>query len=108
MSSPNAEQFAALLREYILVGAAAGVLVMAYLIYLVVTGRDRGRPALTVPDVRFHRRVGRHAKERLRVDGTLANGDYEAHLRQSLPTPDDEAVLAELFEREWIAPRGAA
>jgi benzoyl-CoA 2,3-dioxygenase component B len=68
-----------------------------------------GQAKLFVPDVRFHRAIGEHEGAEVTPDGQpwKGKGSYEAYLATVLPTPEDDAVLAECFKAEWIAARAA-
>ncbi|MBV8074292.1 MAG: phenylacetate-CoA oxygenase subunit PaaI [Candidatus Eremiobacteraeota bacterium] len=63
---------------------------------------------LYVPDMRFNRKIGDHAGERWTTDGRrLSEEEWKAYAASVLPTPSDEATLAELFKNPgWIAPKG--
>ncbi|HVA38660.1 MAG TPA: Phenylacetic acid catabolic protein [Candidatus Dormibacteraeota bacterium] len=68
----------------------------------------QGEKPLYVPDIRFNRQIGDFKGQRWSVDGRpLSEEEYAAHLREVLPTDEDERILAELFKNpEWILPKG--
>ena len=68
-----------------------------------------GDEKLYVPDIRFNRKIGEFAGKRYSVDGRVLDADqYEQHLKETLPTDEDEAALAEIFKHnEWVAPKAA-
>ncbi|MDQ6825240.1 MAG: phenylacetate-CoA oxygenase subunit PaaI [Candidatus Eremiobacteraeota bacterium] len=68
-----------------------------------------GDEKLYVPDIRFNRQIGEHAGKPYAVDGRILDRDqYQDHLREVLPTDDDEKQLAEIFKRaDWLAPKAA-
>ncbi|KAA0218105.1 hypothetical protein EDM80_01850 [bacterium] len=63
-----------------------------------------GQPKLTMPDIRFHRGIGRYANQPYSVTGELLSEEaYKQHLTQVLPTAQDYAMLAEIFkDPTWI------
>lgn len=65
------------------------------------------QPKLHLPDLKFRRRIGQYAHAPYAVDGTLLTQDaYARYLAQVLPTPDDLAVMDELFkDPNWSEPR---
>ncbi|MBI2078683.1 MAG: phenylacetate-CoA oxygenase subunit PaaI [Euryarchaeota archaeon] len=70
--------------------------------------RAPGQPALRAPSTRFHRRVGPDAGQPYSTTGArLSDTSYADHLRETLPTGEDEGLLAECFKEAWIAPRAA-
>ena len=62
---------------------------------------------LRLPDVRFNRRIGRHAHQPYDLDGNLLLAEsYPAYLASALPTADDRRTLDDLFATgDWIALR---
>lgn len=66
-----------------------------------------GGEKIYMPDIRFNRQIGDFKGQRWSVDGRLlSEQDYAAHLREVLPSEDDERRLTELFKNpEWIAPK---
>jgi benzoyl-CoA 2,3-dioxygenase component B len=69
-----------------------------------------GQPKLLLPDARFNRKIGDHAEQSFRVDGTpIPKADFANYLAQNLPTKEDQAVLKDIFAAgDWIAPKAAA
>ncbi len=65
------------------------------------------QPTLRLPDLKFRRRIGDHARQSYAVDGTLMSPEaYERHLQEVLPTPQDLALIDDLMkEPDWIEPR---
>jgi benzoyl-CoA 2,3-epoxidase subunit B len=67
-----------------------------------------GQPKLIAPDLKFHRAIGDFKGETFSVTGEkLSEEEYSRHVREALPTPEDEAVLADIFGsgEVWIEPR---
>jgi len=64
-----------------------------------------GQPKLKAPDLKFNRSIGEHVDETYSVTGELLTADaYKKHLLETLPTPEDEAVLAEIIKgKDWVA-----
>ncbi|MFQ5851264.1 MAG: Phenylacetic acid catabolic protein [Candidatus Binatia bacterium] len=62
------------------------------------------QPKLMIPDLTFHRSIGDYAGQRYSVDGQLlSQDDYEIHLAEVLPNPEDERILNEIFKgRDWV------
>lgn len=67
---------------------------------LIPAGQDK----LTVPDVRFNRRIGDYEGLCYSVDGRLLSaGDYQRHLQEALPGPEDRELLQSAFRSgSWI------
>lgn len=67
---------------------------------LIPAGQDK----LTVPDVKFNRQIGDHEGLCYSVDGRLLTVDeYQRHLQEVLPGPEDGAALQSIFhEGNWI------
>jgi len=63
-----------------------------------------GQPKLTMPDIKFHRGIGRYANQPYSVTGELLSEEaYKQHLTQVLPTAQDYATLADIFkDPSWI------
>lgn len=63
-----------------------------------------GQPKLTMPDIKFHRGIGRYANQPYSVTGELLSEEaYKQHLTQVLPTAQDYATLAGIFkDPSWI------
>lgn len=68
-----------------------------------------GSPKLYVPDLKFRRSIGLFAGQRYSVHGEpLSPAEYERHLAEVLPWPEDDALLDQVMrEGDWIAPRKA-
>jgi benzoyl-CoA 2,3-dioxygenase component B len=69
-----------------------------------------GQPRLYVPDLKFNRRIGQYAHQRYSVHGELLEPEeYEEHLRQVLPQPEDVKLMADIQANEprWVAPKGS-
>ncbi|MBC5824004.1 MAG: phenylacetate-CoA oxygenase subunit PaaI [Candidatus Eremiobacteraeota bacterium] len=68
-----------------------------------------GEEKLYVPDIRFNRHIGEYAGKPYSVDGRLLDSDqYEEHLRDVLPTEEDENLVMEFMKRsDWVAPKAA-
>lgn len=62
------------------------------------------QPKLTIPDIRFHRTIGEFAGKTYSVDGRLLSpAEYQKHLAEVLPGPEDEAKLSGIFkEKDWV------
>ncbi|MBI2347890.1 MAG: phenylacetate-CoA oxygenase subunit PaaI [Deltaproteobacteria bacterium] len=63
-----------------------------------------GQPRLVVPDLKFRRSIGEFAGKSYSVAGELLSAqEYEKHLGEALPTPQDERVLDAIFkEKDWV------
>ena len=63
-----------------------------------------GQPRLVVPDLKFRRSIGEFAGKSYSVAGELLSAqEYEKHLGEALPTPQDERVLDDIFkEKDWV------
>ena len=60
---------------------------------------------LTIPHENFNREIGNFGGKRCTTEGDLFEGsdeEWEEYLKIVLPTPEDEVLLKELFEQEWI------
>ena len=68
---------------------------------------NAGEP-LSVPDMRFNRKIGANASKHFSTDGReLSDAAWEKYRLTALPSPGDELVLAEYFKNpNWIAPKG--
>lgn len=68
-----------------------------------------GGPQIVAPDMRFHRGIGEFAGKTYSVTGeVLTSEEYEKHLKETLPTPEEQQWIARLMhEPDWIAPREA-
>jgi hypothetical protein len=66
-----------------------------------------GAPQIVAPDMKYHRGIGEFAGKTYSVTGEpLSAEDYEKHLRETLPTPEEQRWIADLMhEPDWIAPR---
>ncbi len=65
------------------------------------------QPKLFVPDIKFNRAIGAYAGKRFSVSGEpMEPSQYEGYLASQLPTPEDQELLKQVFEKpDWIAPR---
>jgi hypothetical protein len=68
-----------------------------------------GDEKLYTPDIRFNRTIGEFAGKHYSVDGrTLDSDQYEEHLREVLPTDEDEKLVLEYCKSDdWVAPKAA-
>lgn len=68
-----------------------------------------GQPKLTVPDIRFNRKIGDYKGQPWSADGRLLTPDeYPRHLEDVLPQPEDVArANAFMKTKDWIAPKKA-
>ncbi|HEU5248416.1 MAG TPA: hypothetical protein VFW15_00380, partial [Thermoanaerobaculia bacterium] len=66
-----------------------------------------GAAPIVAPDMKYHRAIGEFAGKSYSVRGEpLSPEDYEKHLAETLPSPDEQRFIAELMrEPDWIAPR---
>ncbi len=65
------------------------------------------QPKLYAPDIKFNRRIGEFANQPYSVDGRLLSPEeYEKHLKQVLPSEEDNKVLYSILkEGGWIVPK---
>ncbi|HEY7165832.1 MAG TPA: Phenylacetic acid catabolic protein [Candidatus Binatia bacterium] len=63
-----------------------------------------GEPKLYAPDLKFNRSIGEFVGRRFSVTGEmLSEAEYTKHLRETLPTEEDEALLKNLIsEKDWV------
>jgi benzoyl-CoA 2,3-dioxygenase component B len=63
-----------------------------------------GKSKLRAPDMKFNRQIGDYAGKLYSVEGNpLTEGEYQAHLRQVLPGPEDQKILAPIFKAgNWM------
>jgi hypothetical protein len=69
-----------------------------------------GHTPLYVPDVKFNRFIGEHAKKPYSVTGELLSEQaYAEHLKEMLPQPEDLALVNEIqaVEKQWISAKGS-
>jgi benzoyl-CoA 2,3-dioxygenase component B len=69
-----------------------------------------GQPLLYVPDFKFNRFIGEHARKPYSVHGELLSDEkYAEHLKEMLPQPEDLQLVSEIqsVEKQWISPKGA-
>jgi len=58
-----------------------------------------GQAKLYAPDLKFNRSIGEHIGKTYSVTGELLSPEaYEKHVKEALPTPEDEQVLAEIIK----------
>jgi benzoyl-CoA 2,3-dioxygenase component B len=64
-----------------------------------------GEPKLYAPDLKFNRSIGEHVGKRYSVTGELlSEDDYDKHVRDVLPTAEDEKLLNEITKgKDWVA-----
>jgi benzoyl-CoA 2,3-dioxygenase component B len=62
------------------------------------------QPKLYAPDLRFNRSIGDFVGKTYSVTGELLPPEqYQKHLAEALPGPEDERVLNEIFkEKDWV------
>jgi len=62
------------------------------------------QPKLLVPDIKFNRAIGIYAGETYDLFGNkLTREEYEEYSRHVFPTPEDDAMLCDIFkEGDWI------
>jgi benzoyl-CoA 2,3-epoxidase subunit B len=63
-----------------------------------------GQAKLYAPDLKFNRSIGEHIGKTYSVTGELLSPEaYAKHVKETLPTPEDEQVLAEIIKgKEWV------
>jgi len=63
-----------------------------------------GQAKLYAPDLKFNRSIGEHIGKTYSVTGELLSAEaYAKHVKEALPTPEDEQVLAEIIKgKEWV------
>jgi len=63
---------------------------------------------LYVPNLKFNRRIGDYAHQSYSVTGERLSAEaYEKYSKEVLPSEEDTAVLARIFEEgDWVAPKG--
>ena len=82
--------------------------------YLVESGKlidqlnqlvPEGQAKLRAPDLKFNRSIGEHVGKTYSVTGELLTTEaYQKHLAETLPTEDDEKVLAEIIKgKDWVS-----
>jgi len=61
-------------------------------------------PKLFAPDLKFRRSIGEFAEKTFSVKGEpLSAEDYQKHLAEALPSPEDERLLNETFKtKDWV------
>ncbi len=65
------------------------------------------QPKLTVPSLKFNRRIGVYAGKHFSLEGEpLTPEEYEKYLPTVLPSSKDDGVLASIMkEKDWILPK---
>jgi hypothetical protein len=60
---------------------------------------------LYAPDLKFNRSIGEYVGQPYSVTGELLSADaYERHIAETLPTPEDEALLSDIIkQKDWVA-----
>jgi benzoyl-CoA 2,3-dioxygenase component B len=63
-----------------------------------------GQPKLYAADLKFNRSIGEHVGKPFSVTGELLSHDvYARHVKEVLPTADDERMLADMIkEKDWV------
>ncbi|MGH9511495.1 MAG: Phenylacetic acid catabolic protein [Terriglobales bacterium] len=71
-----------------------------------------GQPKLYAPNLKFNRSIGRWAGQKFHAQTgeAIDNADYEEHLKEYLPGPQDRATLLDIInnEKKWIAEKEGA
>ena len=71
-----------------------------------------GKPKLRAPDMKFNRQIGDYAGKRYTVDGldatALTEAEYQTHLAQVLPGPEDQKILEPILKTNGWMSTGAA
>ncbi|MGN6734494.1 MAG: Phenylacetic acid catabolic protein [Candidatus Binatia bacterium] len=64
-----------------------------------------GQAQLYAPDFKFNRSIGANVGKPFSVTGELLSPNaYENHLRETLPTDEDEKILAEVIKsKDWVS-----
>ena len=64
----------------------------------------KDQPRLFVPDLKFRRSIGEFAWKPYSIKGELLSPqEYQKHLAEVLPGPEDERLLNEIFEgKDWV------
>ena len=64
-----------------------------------------GQSKLSLPDVRFNRKIGEFADKTFGVDGrSLTDEEHRRHLQEALPTADDQQKLQSIFKAgSWLS-----
>ena len=62
------------------------------------------QPKLYAPDLKFNRSIGEQGGRTFSVTGELLSPEaYAQHVKEALPTPDDERLLAEIIKsKDWV------
>jgi hypothetical protein len=62
------------------------------------------QPKLYAPDLKFNRSIGEFVGKRYSTTGEmLSEAEYEKHVRETLPTEEDEALLNSIIrEKDWV------
>jgi benzoyl-CoA 2,3-dioxygenase component B len=60
---------------------------------------------LYAPDLKFNRSIGEYVGQPYSVTGELLPADaYKKHVAETLPTPEDEALLSDIIkQKDWVA-----
>jgi len=55
--------------------------------------------------LKFNRSIGEHVGKPYSVTGELLSSEaYQQHRRETLPTPEDEQILAEIIKgKDWVS-----
>ncbi len=62
------------------------------------------QPKIYAPDLKFNRSIGEHVGKPYSVTGELLSPEaYAEHVKETLPTPEDEQILAEIIKTDdWV------
>jgi len=68
-----------------------------------------GSEPLYAPNIKFNRDIGRWAGQKFhaKTGEPLGDREYEQHLKEYLPTPEDKKLLLDILgsEKKWIVPK---
>ncbi len=71
-----------------------------------------GEEPLYAPDIKFNRDIGRWAGQKFhaKTGEPLGDREYEQHLKDYLPSPEDKKLLLDILgsEKKWIVPKEGA
>jgi len=64
-----------------------------------------GQSKLSLPDVRFNRKIGEYAGKTFGLDGrSLTDEEYQRHIQVALPTAEDQKMLQSIFKAgSWLS-----
>jgi benzoyl-CoA 2,3-epoxidase subunit B len=85
---------------------------VAGLVARISKGQRPGQPELYAPDIKFNRQIGRYAGKKFhaRTGAPLEEREYEQHLKDFFPQPQDRKLLLEILgnEKKWITAKTGA